>query len=453
MMSNRYVSTPSKSAPQYSFPILSPDEIFQCLGELQIPFSEDYLRKPSADSVRALFEQFLELLMGSSKEELSQPVFGAVDVISYPELHEDSIPFLAFHRRMQKLMTACGVPDFCMNDYAKPDYQRLRRLLSAVINLAKFREERLIRFQDLNNRSEALLERKQALAKTNASLKAEIDLYNKKVEAERPQSEALEKKTSSLASELQELHEKQSKLQADIRKLKAEASELAEKAASLKVKVLHEEQEVGRYESMVVSSPERVRKEIEDQQEQLEYDREQIVSMERRTRELQNRVSGLQVCETDVRMGTTVMEECEREMDRSKVQLQLVRDRKQAISIAESELRRLENQESYLKRQVQSSEERISRIQKQISDRELEVQASYEKLQNDRVVAERERTAVESRIAQNEKLVSQTSDKKAKLGSEFEAEIESSTEAYRKLEDQVVKYHRQLFTHMQEARV
>mmetsp|Transcript_12155 Transcript_12155/g.37045 ORF Transcript_12155/g.37045 Transcript_12155/m.37045 type:complete len:455 (-) Transcript_12155:122-1486(-) len=449
MVLNRFATTPSKGGQQYSFPILSPEEIIQCLSELQIPFSEEQLRKPTGDGVRSVFEQFLELVVGSSREELNQPVFGAADVLSYPELHEESISVLSFHRGMHKLLTASGVPDLCISDYAKPEYHRLRRLLSAVINLAKFREERLVHFQQLSSNSEGLAEKKQALEQTNAALRAQVREHEERVATEEPKVVALEESNALLGDELQTLHTYQNTLQEQVRNLKTKANDLGEKSAALKVKVLNEEQEVDRMRGLVVSSPDRVRRELDEQQEHLEYEREQVASMERRTHELQNRVGGLEASEREVMKVVAIMEECKNEMEHSQEQLQIVRDRKQAISVTESELRRQENQETYLRRQVQSAEERVSRIQRQIQERSAEVASTHERLEADQAAAERERTAVETRVAQNEAIVAQSNMKKAAVVKDFEDEIEQATGAYRSLEEEVVSYHRRLFGSMQ----
>ena len=43
----------------------------------------------------------------------------------------------------------CGVHDFTMKDILTPDPKRVRRHLSAIINFAKFREERLVMYSEL----------------------------------------------------------------------------------------------------------------------------------------------------------------------------------------------------------------------------------------------------------------------------------------------------------------
>ena len=45
---------------------------------------------------------------------MQQPVFAATDVLEYPELHDESIPFMAFMSSLFKLLRAAGVKDFNM---------------------------------------------------------------------------------------------------------------------------------------------------------------------------------------------------------------------------------------------------------------------------------------------------------------------------------------------------
>ena len=73
------------------------------------------------------------------REELQQPVFSAIDVLEFPELHEESIGQLAFNRAVTKLLLFAGVHDFTLQDLYKPEYNRTIRNLSAIINFAKFR--------------------------------------------------------------------------------------------------------------------------------------------------------------------------------------------------------------------------------------------------------------------------------------------------------------------------
>lgn len=54
------------------------------------------------------------MIVETNREELQQPVFTAIDALEYPELHDESIPFMAFLKQLTKLMSAAGVRDFTM---------------------------------------------------------------------------------------------------------------------------------------------------------------------------------------------------------------------------------------------------------------------------------------------------------------------------------------------------
>lgn len=57
-----------------------------------------------------------------------------------------------------------------LQDIYKPDPARLRRHLSGIINFAKFREERLGQYTDLQLESEQLLDDTQQLEEANNAL-------------------------------------------------------------------------------------------------------------------------------------------------------------------------------------------------------------------------------------------------------------------------------------------
>ena len=62
------------------------------------------LSSQQPNSARALCNPF--------REELQQPVFLAIDTLEYPELHDESIPTLAFIKSLNRLLVAAGIKDF-----------------------------------------------------------------------------------------------------------------------------------------------------------------------------------------------------------------------------------------------------------------------------------------------------------------------------------------------------
>lgn len=62
------------------------------------------------------------------------------------------------------------MPAHLLQDLYKPDANRLRRNLSGIINFAKFREEKLVPYTDLQESVEHLLEETAGLEELNMQL-------------------------------------------------------------------------------------------------------------------------------------------------------------------------------------------------------------------------------------------------------------------------------------------
>jgi kinetochore protein Nuf2 len=91
----------------------------------------------------------MEIIMGVGKDDLLQPALSGLRAFQFPQLHSNqSIPELAFYRNAARLMSACGVTDFSWKDIQKPNIKRVRRHLSAMINFAKFKDERMRFFSE-----------------------------------------------------------------------------------------------------------------------------------------------------------------------------------------------------------------------------------------------------------------------------------------------------------------
>ena len=67
----------------------------------------------------------------------------------YPELHQE-FSELQFYTCLRDLLTLSGYASFSWRDIHCPTAKRLRYQLSAIINLAKYREDQLRVYAELN---------------------------------------------------------------------------------------------------------------------------------------------------------------------------------------------------------------------------------------------------------------------------------------------------------------
>ena len=92
------VNLTAVTMPEYSFPMLKPREIVEILGELGIAMTEEELSNPAGWKVKTIYEQVIELRLNLRREDMAQHAFDAVDHLEFPELHEESVPTLAFFK-------------------------------------------------------------------------------------------------------------------------------------------------------------------------------------------------------------------------------------------------------------------------------------------------------------------------------------------------------------------
>ncbi|CAN0287498.1 unnamed protein product, partial [Hapterophycus canaliculatus] len=80
--------------------------------------------KEHVQQVTMLFERLVETTLGVTKEEMSQPVFAGLECLTYPELHDESIAFLALFRNVCRMMRISRIEDFALKDMSDPNQKR-----------------------------------------------------------------------------------------------------------------------------------------------------------------------------------------------------------------------------------------------------------------------------------------------------------------------------------------
>lgn len=325
-------AAPAGQQQVYSFPLLPWGEILACVHEMRVPVAADELGKGEPAAVRRVLEVFIESIMGATREELNQPKFTGISALQFPDLHAESIPELAFFRAAKRLLSACGVDDFTVKDVLAPTPRRVRRQLSALINFAKFREERLAAFSELTKESDRLLKHKAALQDENAALQAELDRLLQEQRQDAPALQQLVAECDDLKAEIYELNKQQAVLRHEAGELKQHCRELRDEIVSVDFYVAEEEETIQRLRAQIVTSPDRVRGEVAHVAEQLEKAKEELHRMESRHRELLTESDTFARAEKDVLKTLALMDEAEQEMRRCKDAKEQVKLQKKEIA-------------------------------------------------------------------------------------------------------------------------
>lgn len=186
-------SLTQSSRPVFSFPELKSSEIIQFLGELNIKLSEADLIKPTSNTAIRVYETFMFVFIGSVQYSPKFESFKQNDD-QYPELFCDALEMISFYHNSyrslffsDKLMKAAGIDDYSLRDLMRPDNNRFKIILSALINFARFREEQLPLFdafarktEELNIKNTQLLRQKMELTMKISAIEYIINFLGKK---------------------------------------------------------------------------------------------------------------------------------------------------------------------------------------------------------------------------------------------------------------------------------
>eukprot|EP00894_Picocystis_sp_ML_P004855 jgi/Pico_ML_1/55372/g1066.t1 len=433
----------------FSFPVLGNDDLLGCLEELNAALDEKALEKPTYENVKPAYDALVHALVGVTREELQLPVYSAVDTLEHPELHEGSVGSLASYRKLMDLMYASGVMDFSMKDIVKPVPARTKRNFSALVNFAKYREEKLALYEELHEKMEQHRKEKEKTEKKRKELEEELGRLEKEREDEEPEVQRLEQETRELTAIIVELSKEQGNLQAEVRELKKEGNELADRAANCKFEAHNAKQEAELLRAQLVQSPEKIRQLMSRLEADVECEKKALVEAERKKRELQAKLDVLGKTEREIQKTMQSMQETEAEINNKKGAKKEVKDLKAKLTENEEEVWRLDSEKQLLKRQMQNISERIQRLEHQGALKRDAAFASIEEQKREQATLETNNASVAAKISENQMLARSLQQKIIDLRSNQDAEVSKMEDKYHILRSQIHEYHTALLNAME----
>ncbi|CAI4050914.1 hypothetical protein SKDZ_15G0880 [Saccharomyces kudriavzevii ZP591] len=201
------------SRNQDVFPVLDLQELVICLQSCDFALAtQENIARPTSDYMVTLYKQIIENFMGISVESLlkssNQETSEGQLQDENENIYSDTLNVLVLNKICFKFFENIGVQDFNMTDLYKPEAQRTQRLLSAVVNYARFREERMFDCNSFILQMESLL----------GQLRSKFDDYNL-LQQQLKQYEDVDGANIPDEQELQRLEEQNKELEIHLKKL------------------------------------------------------------------------------------------------------------------------------------------------------------------------------------------------------------------------------------------
>ncbi|KAF8060492.1 kpr-2 [Scenedesmus sp. PABB004] len=426
---------------QYSFPILENDELLPCMEEMELAITAAQLAKPTADVVGPLFESVLISLTGVTREELNQPLFAAIDAFEYPELHDESIAARNFYRHLVKLMAACGVKDFGTKDIHKPEPARLRRHLSALINFAKFREEKLVAYSEMSAELDGLAAEQQRLQELLAAKEADKARMLAERAGQQEEASGVQAEVAELTAQNQALNKQFMALAGELKGLKAQCNGLADAAAAEKFELLAAKQENERLNDQIVQSPEKFQRSLAELTAAVESERGAVEEADRARSELAARQEMVGKVDKEVAKCIELMTELETAVATKKQHSRTAKELRESISGAQLDAGDLEQQQQHLRRQLATLSDRIKRLESQAAVRKEALESSIEEQLRDKEAVQAENAAQQALCLQHEAETRAVSERTAELKARHASAVAGLLARYGQLRGEVARYN------------
>lgn len=435
----------------YSFPLLKNQEILLCLNELSIEAADDDLTNPTSGKVQLIYSQLIELLLNERREEMLQPKFAGMAELEFPELHDESVSTMAFIRACQRLLSTCGINDFTLTDLTKPESKRLRRNISAVINFAKFREERLAHYVEFTQGTDALAAKKLALEQENERLLTELSELTRKRQQEAPEEERLTAENAEREKYVREVWNQQTTLQKECSEYKAQHAKLHDERNEAKFKLLEAKSECEELEGQIVADPKKLKAELHALHEAEKSEKATLKQLEAKTFAHSKQLEAVESADKAVDEVLALQHESEgqsaklKEATRDLAQLNERAARDKAESGEQVHKIRSETQRN------QRMKEKIERLEEQHKSKQANAEAQLTDTKLQWAALDSERSQQSRQMEENESAVRELKDQILKAKMAHEAETARVVQQQAQLASQVRAYHENLMAAMAAA--
>eukprot|EP00281_Chroomonas_sp_CCMP1168_P000577 CAMPEP_0206266474 /NCGR_PEP_ID=MMETSP0047_2-20121206/30593_1 /ASSEMBLY_ACC=CAM_ASM_000192 /TAXON_ID=195065 /ORGANISM="Chroomonas mesostigmatica_cf, Strain CCMP1168" /LENGTH=421 /DNA_ID=CAMNT_0053694529 /DNA_START=15 /DNA_END=1280 /DNA_ORIENTATION=- len=414
------------------------------MSELGCTLSDEQLAKPNPEHITRVMEQLLDLFMGFSAEENAQIKFSGMDAFDFPELHEYSIGQLAFNRSIMRLMHASGVHDFSLKDIQKPEYKRLLKLFSAVINFAKFREEKVGAYEEYVERTESLVQEKEVVDNKFEALTEQLHYLRAQRKQELPLITELEEDNQRMEDQIKALNVEQGAIKAKIHEIKQLRQATSDKRDHDQFTLLNVKAEVSKLQGLVVRSPEKAKKDIKDMGSQLEGDKELLIEMDTKLQSLRRKIDGLLKTEKDMGKLTKHLREAEECLGRLKAANKETKRLQGVMAEMKGQIEELDVQEHSLKRQANTTASRSAeleskqRLKREAAEREME---RWKQMQQ---AADKENSHIQIQVDKMEDEARMLEKKMVELASQDQQDMDRLHAEHAKVEQELNSYNQRI---------
>lgn len=421
------------------FPILDIPELSLCLKSCNLNAPEEDLFKPSAIFVQSLFLQIIDIFLSipSNKLRLRQK-----QVLNNEERDEfeDSLSLTILQNILYKFFVDCGVYDFIITDLIKPESSRIKRLLSAVVNFARFREEHLYDNEDIIQENNLKLDKYSKVLNQNKNFIKNIEILEKNNNKINVNLNQLNEHNFKVEQELKDLKKIQENLTLEHFNYKSEKQKLIQNLEDLNYLLLESRKELEKLKKYISESPEILNKIINDMNNSLIADSKTLSNLEIKSRKLSISIESFQIIQLDIKNCLKIIQELNQDLNKENSIKNKINSLNENLQDKNLKLNELNRKIQLLTRQIKNIEEKNSRVIQQRNDKKLEFDLKMKNLNEDYQVILNENNTNEIEINEKKNYINSIQKKMLDLENSYKIEFNTTNLEIQKLNSHVKLY-------------
>ncbi|CEP61233.1 kinetochore-associated Ndc80 complex subunit NUF2 LALA0_S02e09736g [Lachancea lanzarotensis] len=274
------------------FPLLDLQELVVCLQSCDFALAnEENISRPSSKYVVTLYKQIIDSFSGISPDTLINNgellLESSGTHIDDDPVYRDTLQMLTLNKICFKFFEDIGVPDFNMMDLYKPEAQRTQRFLSAVVNYARFREERMLDCDQFMSQTETLLAQLRQKLDDHNFLQLQVQKYQElSTFADGETLGSLESNNRNLENQLKKLTQVQETFSIDYNNYKSNKRKLLADLESLGFELIELELQRGKLQRYSEADIDSLQAGIKELSQALEEQSESLSGLQKQHRNL-----------------------------------------------------------------------------------------------------------------------------------------------------------------------
>ncbi|GAA6002033.1 hypothetical protein JCM10207_003047 [Rhodosporidiobolus poonsookiae] len=446
----------------YTFPVLDDQELRADLADTGCPFLPDDLTHPTPARVKAVYEWWLNRMLGLNAEDIRRAADAQLDRLDHPDIYREAMYTGVFLFALNQLLSRCAVHDFTVKDLNAPTPARFKAVLSGIVNFFFFEQEQGDRIlRPLEDEIEQLAQEEDQLVTTNAELRERLDKEREQRAANedlmRQQQEANDRNVATLHSRRTEA----AAIKSQGEKQRAALTELRNKQLELNQELGRLDLSISELHGKIISSPDKLEASIKELQHQVRRETDHVRDNEAKERALQAKINVLSTYANELHTCIRLLDEWQLDSDKLRDAQGQLDDHLELLQQLDAEAKELAERIQLLNRRIANGRDELTRLRERMQSKRDAAKARKKALEEqhaadlsskkelDMQAAERNREAGE--VEQQKPSVNLDPDQELTslcltlpqiraMHASLQAELEKGEKAYKRIKDQITLY-------------